>query len=345
MRRGRALERTGIVQRVAPFAAAAVLAFATVPLPPGNTETIALVGAAALTAAIILAALVAPWHRLPAWLQVAPPLAYVGVVALLRHAEGGATSGYAMLLMLPVFWLALYGTRLQVLLAAVAAGLALLVPIVWFGEPGYPASEWRRLIIWLSIVPVVGFTVSALVETVDRLARTDALTGVANRRAWDEEVELMLARARRYGTTMSVAIIDLDHFKRFNDAHGHPAGDHLLAQAGPSWTACLRATDVIARYGGEEFGVLLPDTPGAEAVVVLERVRAATPEGQTVSVGIAQWDGHEPLANLIDRADGALYQAKNEGRNRTVLAEVAASAPATPYEPTPQAGHEAGAGA
>ena len=106
----------------------------------------------------------------------------------------------------------------------------------------------------------------------------------------DGERKYAIARARRHGHPLALALIDLDRFKRYNDAHGHPAGDALLAQAATSWRASLRVTDFLARYGGEEFAVLLPDCPPGEVSGLLERVRAATPGDQTVSLGVAHWE-------------------------------------------------------
>lgn len=159
-----------------------------------------------------------------------------------------------------------------------------------------------------------------LLEQVAALARTDDLTGLLNRRAWDEEVPKALARARRAEYPLALALVDFDHFKQFNDAHGHQAGDDLLAEAARSWRAALRSTDTIARYGGEEFALLLPDCPAAEVATLLERFTAATPSGQTVSVGVAYWDGVEDARALASRADEALYAAKKTGRDRVVTA-------------------------
>jgi diguanylate cyclase len=115
-------------------------------------------------------------------------------------------------------------------------------------------------------------------------------------------------------------MIDLDHFKKFNDEYGHPAGDRLLKGAAAAWTGELRGVDLLARYGGEEFIALLPGSSGDEAVEVLGRLRAATPLGQSFSAGVAMWDGVETSDELIARADEALYQAKAAGRRCTVVA-------------------------
>jgi diguanylate cyclase (GGDEF)-like protein/PAS domain S-box-containing protein len=160
-----------------------------------------------------------------------------------------------------------------------------------------------------------------LLARMDAMARTDELTDLPNRRAWDEELHRALARAQRSGEGVSVAVLDLDRFKDFNDTHGHPAGDQLLKQAGAAWPRALRTTDFVARYGGEEFAVLLPACPPDSAVAVVERIRAVTPMGQTCSAGIATWDREESAEELVGRADAALYEAKRAGRDRIVLAE------------------------
>ena len=139
-----------------------------------------------------------------------------------------------------------------------------------------------------------------------------------------------MARARRSGAPLHLALLDVDHFKRFNDTNGHQAGDLLLKSAAAAWKAQLREGDTLARYGGEEFTALLGGCSQAEALAVLERVRAATPLGETVSVGVAQWDGRQTPEQLIGLADEALYQAKHQGRNRVVAAPAPAPQPAAP---------------
>jgi len=155
---------------------------------------------------------------------------------------------------------------------------------------------------------------------VEATARTDMLTGLPNRRAWDEELRREVSRAGRHGHSLAVAMLDLDGFKAFNDAHGHQAGDALLAEVGDLWRTLLRVTDFIARYGGEEFAALLPACPPDEAVAALERLCSALPEGQTCSAGVAYWNGDESPDALIARADTALYEAKRAGRDRIVTA-------------------------
>jgi diguanylate cyclase (GGDEF)-like protein/PAS domain S-box-containing protein len=159
-----------------------------------------------------------------------------------------------------------------------------------------------------------------LLVRVEAMARTDELTGLANRRALDEELRRELARAKRTGNQLTVAMLDIDRFKAYNDRHGHPAGDELLREAATAWRMSMRETDFIARYGGEEFVVLLPACPPADAPGILGRLRAATPAGQTVSGGIAVWDGSESAEALLERADRALYAAKRAGRDKLLAA-------------------------
>ncbi len=164
-----------------------------------------------------------------------------------------------------------------------------------------------------------------LLDRVEAMARTDDTTGLPNRRAWEEEVRQGMARAQRSGRPLALGLVDLDRFKRFNDAHGHPAGDALLAEAAASWRMTLRVTDFIARYGGEEFALLLSDCPPDEILGLLDRFRAATPQQQTVSIGVAHWDRSESAESLVARADRALYEAKARGRDRVTVAAVGAS--------------------
>ncbi|MEA2227680.1 MAG: hypothetical protein QOF04_1310, partial [Solirubrobacteraceae bacterium] len=154
-----------------------------------------------------------------------------------------------------------------------------------------------------------------------RVARTDALTGVPNRRGWDEQLGVELARAGRTDSPVCIALLDLDHFKAFNDLHGHPAGDRLLREVAMAWRTELRSMDVLARYGGEEFGLILPGCGPEKAAAIVDRLRALTPSGQSTSAGVVCWTGTESAEALVAQADLALYEAKRGGRDRTVLAD------------------------
>jgi two-component system, cell cycle response regulator len=164
----------------------------------------------------------------------------------------------------------------------------------------------------------------------ETLVREDPLTGLANRRAILTLLSGMISGARRHGRPLSVAIVDLDHFKRVNDEFGHQAGDEVLLASVAAMRGRLRQEDQLGRMGGEEFLVLLPDTGMAAARRVADALRrqvaqAAGPVPVTASLGLATWDG-EAADELLRRADEALYAAKRSGRNRV---HAAAPAPAT----------------
>jgi len=167
--------------------------------------------------------------------------------------------------------------------------------------------------------------------SLERLATTDALTGVWNRRHIMELAAAEVSRARRYHRPLSVLVFDLDHFKRVNDTYGHAAGDRALRAVVARARGALRTTDCLGRCGGEEFLVLLPETAPEEARVVAERVRTAIAAGPvdfdghcftvSASIGVAAWqDGEASVEQALRRADTALYDAKNAGRNRTAVA-------------------------
>ena len=160
-----------------------------------------------------------------------------------------------------------------------------------------------------------------LLRCLEAEAGSDGLTGAGNRRAWDEELARALARAARDGLPLAVILLDFDHFKAFNDTHGHLAGDALLRELVAAWRNRVRPADVLCRYGGEEFTVLLPDCTLDGALRVAEHLRALVPSGQTCSAGIAGWDLRESGETLLSRADGALYLAKTSGRNQARVAE------------------------
>jgi diguanylate cyclase (GGDEF)-like protein len=163
-------------------------------------------------------------------------------------------------------------------------------------------------------------------QQLKELIQVDELTGLPNRRAWSIELPRAMERARRSRSPLSVAMLDLDRFKPFNDEFGHPGGDRLLKTASAAWLGQIRDTDLLARYGGDEFILLLPDAHGETAIDALDRLRAVTPLGQTISAGLASWDFVETSDELIGRADRALYQAKKDGRNRTTIAPPPAAA-------------------
>jgi diguanylate cyclase (GGDEF)-like protein len=471
---------------IAPFAATALLGFALVPI--GNRiDWGGYALAATLAVAIVGAAVLVPWQRVPRAVRIAPSLLFLVAVALLRDASGGAVAGVGALALVPVFWLALHGSRSQLLIIVACVCAFFLVPVLLPGGPEYPLSNWRSAVVFTAASAIVGIAVQNLVarvrdhadalavrerdleaiadlsrslsvtanarericaaacdlsgahfavllegqsdgtlvwtagaglslppltftpetgpswalaaycsrtgllvsdadehpdtnaaafaaaqspaavlfepvhrgeeavgvlvvgwrqppsdprrttglvrllaseaafviERADLLGRlteialTDALTGLPNRRAWDKRIE----QAIRDAEPVCVAMLDLDSFKSFNDEHGHQGGDRLLKEAAAAWRAELRPTDTLARYGGDEFVVLLHGLDLEAARRVVDRLRAATPRGQSCSAGVARRDAGETAAALLGRADEALYATKRAGRNRSLIAD------------------------
>ena len=160
------------------------------------------------------------------------------------------------------------------------------------------------------------------IETLHRISTLDGLTNIANRRLFDETLGLEWRRGARSASPLSLMMIDIDHFKRFNDERGHQAGDECLRRVAQTLqTAVHRAADLVARYGGEELAVLLPDTDAVHATQIAEQIRARVEEtcGVTVSIGLATIvpdRDHERTEEFVRKADLALYEAKRLGRNR-----------------------------
>lgn len=142
------------------------------------------------------------------------------------------------------------------------------------------------------------------------LARSDALTGLANRRVWADRCAEEVRRAKRSGAPLSVAMIDLNGFKELNDSAGHAAGDWFLKAVAAKLGSQVRETDLLARLGGDEFGLLLPDCGTAHGIGIVDRMRAAMPDNQTFSAGVATWDGEELFDAVIRRADQGMYEDK-----------------------------------
>jgi diguanylate cyclase (GGDEF)-like protein len=223
-------------------------------------------------------------------------------------------------------------------LARLGAASALYEPVIVDRQAvGYFAIGYRtrRRRIGERTLSLLGMLASEAALTIDRedllarldfMARRDELTGLVNRRVLRETLDQQLADAGTTGGVLSLAILDLDAFKKVNDARGHQAGDRLLRAAAAAWTGTLGEVGTIGRYGGDEFMVILPGLDGAAGSTVAESLRRAVPEGATCSAGIATWDGTQTAAQLIAAADAFLYAAKAAGRNRTAttLADPAA---------------------
>jgi diguanylate cyclase (GGDEF)-like protein len=200
---------------------------------------------------------------------------------------------------------------------AQAKTLLMLLPFCWaLGHFGAIVSSLVR-------------TTYTRVSKLQSLAATDALTGLINRRQFNHQLDAELARARRYRKPLSLALFDIDDFKKINDFYGHPTGDRILKELGALITVNVRESDIPARYGGEEFALILPETSQIDAHEILERLRAMVehtvfclpdnPMTITISVGVAQLDPEQPKSFvLIENADAALYEAKRQGKNQVI---------------------------
>jgi len=200
-------------------------------------------------------------------------------------------------------------------------------------SPSYAFSIvlYGILVVWISF-SIVFISANELQNQLSKFALTDSLTGTLNRRALKEAVEREIARAKRNHSSLSLIITDLDHFKKVNDRYGHQAGDAVLTHTVESYRGLLRTEDLLARYGGEEFVIVLPGVDVKIAFSIAERLRIACeknimlfenqPIPVTSSFGVTgffkETIGYE---TLVKQADGALYRAKTEGRNRVILFE------------------------
>lgn len=167
----------------------------------------------------------------------------------------------------------------------------------------------------------------------ERAAMFDGLTGIHNRRWLDEALHRMQRRHEATSGKLALSLIDIDHFKSFNDKYGHAAGDHVLTEVASTLASNLRPTDLVARFGGEEFVIIFPDTDAEHAMLAADRVRLAVankplamPDGTelprvTISMGVAQLVHGQAVADFLKAADMAMYRAKQSGRNRVMLAE------------------------
>jgi len=468
----------------------AVVAFGTTFLRSTLTDGRFLVFAGAVAVVIVGGAALVPWRRLPPSALLVVAVACDGLIALLRHAQGGSQSGYAPLLVLPIVWVAFADGRRGVLLLVGTTALTLMAPLAFVGGDAYPSTAWRGAVLLTGVAAIVGLVVehgvaearertrdavrrarvldrlvrtqtaiamsdfglddvmetvvekareltgadgavvelpegdemvyravagaagdfaglrlpiagsasgrcldtleplvvadaetdarvdreacrrvgarslvvvplvhngeaagvlkvysarpaavgedearvlailgnaigsglarAELLETLSEHAQQDALTGLANRRSWDEQLARALAHADRSNETVSVAVCDVDRLKRVNDAEGHAAGDALICEVARCLGEGARAADLLARLGGDEFALLLPGADRDAAEEVLERLVLRLPPGRSVSFGVAEWDGRESGDQLVARADIRMYERKR--RSRTTAA-------------------------
>jgi diguanylate cyclase (GGDEF)-like protein len=246
-------------------------------------------------------------------LSILALVAVTGAVFCAHHSP--LADGIAGLYVLPtVFTASFYATRafaLYLVAQAAASGAVLLTS----GVTGAGAG-WAVL---LGTTSTVGLTVHVLQKALKLAATTDPLTGLVNRRAFEPILGRELHRCARLGHPLCLVVIDLDHFKLVNDAHGHEEGDRLLAEVSHLWTETLRSTDVLARAGGDEFVLLLPSTDKTDAVEMLNRLTSVTKQG--FSAGVAVATAGCTVEDLLRQADDACYHAKQNGRGHVVVAD------------------------
>jgi two-component system cell cycle response regulator len=201
-------------------------------------------------------------------------------------------------------------------------------------SPGALPESAQKELAMLALQAAEALVRTRLYAEAERLATTDGLTGLLNRRTFNAHLHGRLREAERYQRPLSLLLVDIDHFKQVNDGHGHPAGDAVLRSVANVLARQARETDIVARYGGEEMALILPETDARGAFAIAERIRKAvgaahhpTDQGNlrvTISAGLSTWPGGgEGAEELLEAADKALYRAKEAGRNRVVAANPA----------------------
>jgi diguanylate cyclase (GGDEF)-like protein len=195
-----------------------------------------------------------------------------------------------------------------------------VLALYWLTPVAAPEQNVRATIVLLAAQAGIAIERVDLLARLERIAHTDELTGLPNRRAWREELPREMARATREGWPLCVAMMDVDGLKKLNDTHGHHAGDQLLKQNAAAWSSVLRAVDLLARYGGDEFAAVLTGCRLDDAQRLVDRLIDATPEGHSFSVGIAEWDGTQDVDALMAEADARLYTAKRARADHVLAA-------------------------
>jgi diguanylate cyclase (GGDEF)-like protein len=310
-----------------PLALGGTLSLAS--LAGANPESAGRLAATAAVCWMGAALLLAAYDELPRW--AFSGLTALGTLLLLWsiHAGGDAAQACAPLLALPAAYAAFFLRKREAALI-VLLGVGGYVAAAHFG-PGLPGGQVAITAVGIAAAAgLVGMQRANANRVIWRLsdaAVTDALTGLTNRRGFQELIETELERARRSGQPLSLIVGDLDHFKSLNDTHGHGAGDRALEQLALILQTAKRRIDTAARIGGEEFAVVLPDSDHHAAHILAERMRREVretffyePYELTISLGVATFPIHaDAVEPLVERADEALYAAKALGRDRTVV--------------------------
>jgi diguanylate cyclase (GGDEF)-like protein len=194
-----------------------------------------------------------------------------------------------------------------------------VLALYWLAPVSAPDQNMRATIALLAAQAAIAIERVDLLARLENIARTDELTGLLNRRAWQEELPREMARAKREHRPLCVAMLDIDGLKTLNDTRGHHAGDQLLKQNSAAWSSALRPVDLLARYGGDEFAAVLTGCNLDDARKLVDRLVDATPKDHSFSVGMAEWDGTQDVHALMAEADTSLYAAKR-ARAKVVIA-------------------------
>ena len=315
------------------------LAWLALPYSPAAANEAGLVRVSVL-AATLGGFAVAFFDRIPPWAFQLLVACGTVLVTLMIEYSGARTSPYAFF----YIWLALYAlfffsrgqAVMHVLFIAFAYAAVVVSDVASGGQAtlvaiGETAPRWimtvGTLVVAVALLGMLKDRLDGLVERFADAARQDPITGLRNRRGFDETFELEVERARRAGRSLSLLVGDLDHFKQVNDRLGHPRGDDALRRTGEILRATNRRIDIVARVGGEEFAVVLPDSDERGAHIAAERMRHAVragfaedPVSLTISFGIACFPAHgETTEDLMESADQALYTAKEIGRDCSVI--------------------------
>ena len=258
----------------------------------------------------------------------------LALITLLRLAVSNPIEAVGFLYVIPISLLASARGLRGGLVAAAGAMLCTLGWAVVQDVPLGLVGSVARTVTFLGVGVFVGLQTQqrlsverereALLAELQATATNDPLTGLPNRRGWDDRLEAALRRAAGSHQPLSVLAVDLDDLKRVNDTHGHLQGDRLLQRCAHAWSAQLRGDDFLARLGGDEFLVLLPGSAEDAADQVAGRILGGVPFRQSCSIGIATWDGEEPAYELVHRADQGMYAAKAAGGGRVTPGPVAA---------------------
>ena len=298
------------VELVGAIAIAAIL-----PLRPWPHVSLVILGAAITGGGLAASVRSLFGPRLPGWtlnVDVLVGTVLASVATAEASSEGiGLAYLYLVVAMFAILFLPTRAAIVHMALAGIAYAAVLSLS---------PITLQAQIIAWVGVfgtVIALGTVATGLVVALKRAAHDDVLTGLPNRRAWDDRIEEEFERARRTDLSLSVLMVDLDGFKEVNDLHGHESGDQLLRRVSSAWRKELRSGgDFLARLGGDEFAILLSSTELTETETIVQRLTEVLPDGIGASIGCATWDRVETAAQLLRRADGAMYLVKRGRASR-----------------------------